>query len=53
MQYDFCAEKCKIGKENLYVTKNWFARNKICCAEDNHSHMNNIHAKGLSDSNFD
>ena len=27
----FCAKKCKIGDENLYLTKNCFGRNEICC----------------------
>ena len=29
-----CAKKRKIGNGNLYLTKNRFGRNKICCVED-------------------
>ena len=35
----FCSEKRKIGKGNLYLTKNQFGRNEICCAEDNHNNI--------------
>ena len=30
-------KKCKIGKGNLYLTKDRFGKNETCCAEDNHS----------------
>ena len=33
----FCSKKRKIGKENLYSTKNQLGRNETCCAEDNHN----------------
>ena len=29
----------KIEEGNLYLTENRLSRNKICCAEDNHSYM--------------
>ena len=36
----------------LYLTKNLFRRNKICCAEDNHNYKSNMCAKEFSDLNF-
>ena len=49
----FYAKKCKIGKGNLYATKNWVCRNEIYCAEDNHSYMSNMCANSeFSDSNY-
>ena len=38
----FCSVKRKIGKGKLYLTKNQFGRNKICCAEDNSKHMSKM-----------
>ena len=51
---NICAnlQNAKFGKGNLYLNKNQFGRNKFCCAEDNHSHMNDTCAKECSDSNF-
>ena len=48
----FYAKKCKIGKENLYLTENWLSRNEIRCAADNHNYMCHICAKGFSNLNF-
>ena len=48
----FCNKKRKIGKGNLYLTKNGLGRNDISYAEDYHSYMSNICAKEFSDSNF-
>ena len=48
----FCSKKCKIGKENLYVTKNQLKRNQNCCVEDNHNYMSNMGEKEFSDSNL-
>ena len=28
--------------KGMYLTKNQFGRNKICCAEDNHNYMSNM-----------
>ena len=39
-------------KGNLYLTKNQYGRNEICCAEDNDNHMNNMGEKEFADSNF-
>ena len=49
---DFALKKCKIGKGNLYSTKNQFGRKQICCAEDNHNYVSNMCEKVFSDSNF-
>ena len=48
----FYAKKSKIGKGNLYVTKNRFDRNEISCTEDNQIYMNKMCAKEFSDTNF-
>ena len=42
----------QIGKGNLYLTENRSKRNKIWFAEDNHSYVCHICAKGFLDSNF-
>ena len=44
--------KHKIGKGSLYLTKYWFGRSEICCAEDNYNNMSNMCEKELSDWNF-
>ena len=44
---DFTRKKCKIGEGNLYLTENRLGRNEIWCAEDNHTYMCHIYAKGL------
>ena len=36
---DFVLKIRKIGKENLYLTKNQFERYEICCVKDNHNYM--------------
>ena len=48
----FLAEKRKIEKGNLYLTKNWFGKNESCCAKDNHNYMSSMCEKEFSDSNF-
>ena len=45
-------KKCKIWKGVLYLTENQLGRNKIWCAEDHHSYMCHICAKGFLDVNF-
>ena len=45
-------KKCKIGKENLYLTENRLGRNEIWCAEYYHSYVCHICAKGFLDLNF-
>ena len=37
----------------MYLTKNQFGRNEICCAEDNSNYMSKMCEKEFSDSNFD
>ena len=49
---DFTVKKHKIRKGNLYLTKNRFERNEIWFAEDDHSFMCHICAKGFLNSNF-
>ena len=51
MLCDFTVKKRKIRKGNLYLTENWLER-EIWFAEDNHSCMCHIYAKGFLDSNF-
>ena len=48
----FLAEKRKIEKGNLYLTKNWFGKNESCCAKDNHNYMSSMYEKEFSNSNF-
>ena len=48
----FYGKKRKIWKGNLYLTENRLGRNEIWYAEDNHSYMCHICAKGFLDSNF-
>ena len=48
----FVAEKRKIEKGNLYLTKNVFGKNESCCAKDNHNYMSSMCEKEFSDSNF-
>ena len=48
----FYGKRCKIRKENLYLTENLLGRNEIWYAEDNHSYMCHICAKGFLDYNF-
>ena len=48
----FCTKNCKVGKENLYLSKTRLGRNKIFCAKDNHSYMSNMCGKELSVSNY-
>ena len=48
---DFTVKR-KIGEGNLYSTETRLGRNKMWCAEDNHSYMCHICAKGFLDSNF-
>ena len=49
----FCSKKTrKIGKGNLYLTKNQLSRNEICCVLDNYNYMSNMCEKEFSDSNF-
>ena len=43
----FHSKKCKIGKGNLYLTENWYDKNKIWSVEDNDSYMCHICAKGF------
>ena len=38
-------KKLKTGKRNPYLTKKLSNKNKICCAEDNHSNMSDRCAK--------
>ena len=47
-------KKRKFGKGNLYLSKYRLGRNEIGLwyAEDNHSCMSQICAKGILDSNF-
>ena len=50
---DFTVKKTrKIGKGNLDSTENRLGGNKMWSAEDNHSWMCHIYAKGFLDSNF-
>ena len=49
---DFTVKKRKIWKGNLCLTENRLEKNEIWFAEDNHSYMCHICAKGLLDSNF-
>ena len=49
---DFALKKRKIGKRNMYLTKNQFGRNEICCAKDSHNYMSNMYEEEFSDSNF-
>ena len=49
---DFTVKKCKIGRRNLYLTKNRSSRNGILCAADNHNNMCHLCAKGFLDSNL-
>ena len=37
----------------MYLSKNQFGRNEICCAEGNPNSMSKMCEKELSDSNFD
>ena len=41
----FNGKKCKIGKENLYLTENRLGKNKMRCMADNHNYMCHICAK--------
>ena len=45
-------KKHKIRKGNLYLTENQLQRNEIWFAQDNHSYMHHICAKGFLDLNF-
>ena len=36
----------------MYLTKNQFDRNEICCAEDDHNYMSKMCEKEFLDSNF-
>ena len=38
---------------NLYLTKNQYGRNEICCVEDYHKYMSNMREKEFSCSDFD
>ena len=49
---EFYGKKHKIRKGNLYLTENRFENNEIWFAEDNHSFMCHICAKGFLNSNF-
>ena len=49
----FYGKKRKIRKGNRYVTENQSKTNEIWFAEDNHSYMCHIRAKGFLDPNFD
>ena len=42
---DFTVKQDKIWKGNLYLTENWFSRNKIWCTVDNYICMYHICAK--------
>ena len=42
----------KIGKGNLYLTKNPLSRNEMWCAADNHNYMCHPCAKGFLDLNL-
>ena len=44
----FSGKKCKIRKGNLYLTENWFSRNKMWCAEENHSVIYVTGSRGMS-----
>ena len=47
----FCSPR-KIGKRILYLNENRLKKNEMSCAEDNHSYMCHICAKGFLDSNI-
>ena len=49
---DFAIKKRKIGKGNLYLTKNQNSRNEICCVEDYFNYISNMCKKEFSGSNF-
>ena len=49
---DFTVKQRKIRKENLYLIANRLERNEIWFAEDNHSIMCHVCAKGFLDLNF-
>ena len=45
-------KKCKVRKENLYLSENQLSRNEMWCVVDNHNCMCHISAKGFLDSNY-
>ena len=48
----FYAKQGKIGKGNIYSTKNRLNDNDMWCESDNHNYMCHLCAKGLLDSNL-
>ena len=48
----FCGKKCKVGKENLYLTENRLSWNEMCCASDNHNYIRYTCAKEFLNSSF-